>query len=104
MKGTLPEASGAATKGMNPLVGDKANIQGSLAPMVDNAVSVLGKHKHKWAVAGCIAVCFLGWGLATFIMGYVGQRASFRASLLYNTLYPPPLFSCPAPSFVVLSI
>lgn len=42
---------------------------------------------QRWLAVGCMGVCFVGWGMSTFLMGYVGQRASFRASLLYNIMY-----------------
>jgi hypothetical protein len=52
----------------------------------EGTVGATQTKKRRWAVAACMVVCFLGWGMSTFLMGYVGQRASFRASLLYNTL------------------
>jgi hypothetical protein len=97
---TLTKLSGGGSSLLDGSGGggsEKANSNGeSLLAIAQTGgdPTAMGKQKRKLAVAFCVTVCFLGWGMSTFLMGYVGQRASFRASLLYNTLYDvPPLHS-----------
>jgi hypothetical protein len=93
---TLTKLSGGVLDGSGG-GSEKANNNGESLLAIAHAggdPTDMVKQKRKLAVAFCVTVCFLGWGMSTFLMGYVGQRASIRASLLYNTLYDvPPLHS-----------